>query len=100
LIKSFRLQRYNYEKGCVEPIDLSGAEIEYRLHKPQRSLDVTLTNEQTGKEIKRTLTLTEDEGVEYGLLKTEEEKQRFARALAEKKGVLSEMLGAVCGNED
>ena len=57
-----RLQRYNYNTGAIEPIDLTGSQLRMAIRPPPRyDVDVSLTHNATGVEYKTTITLSEEE---------------------------------------
>jgi hypothetical protein len=86
-----RLRQYNYETGKVEPMDLSGAEVRFRVFKPPTELQVVLRNERTGEEISRTIPLSEEQGLAFVKLKNDEQREAFANTIAKHSGVLDQI---------
>jgi hypothetical protein len=86
-----RLQKYNYETGKVEPMDLSGGEVRLRFFKPPSELQVVLRNKRTDEEISRTIPLSEEQGLVYLKLKSDEQRQAFANTIAKENGVLDQI---------
>jgi hypothetical protein len=87
-----KLQKYDATKGKSAPIDLTGANLRYRIYRPSYSLDVVLKN-QDGKEIKATFDLTEEESLKWHSLKSEEERREFRRTVIEdKKQYLQQLI--------
>jgi hypothetical protein len=80
---SGQMLRFNNENGQAEPIDLTGGEINLRLFKPKFVVNVRLTHEDTGKEYKKTITLSESESLELNRLTSDIEKQAFVNNLPE-----------------
>lgn len=80
-LECIRLQRFNYNTGTVEPIDLTGCQVRSRIYKPSYELDLWLTNDATGIEFKRTITLSENENEALSLLKTDAEQQAYVKSL-------------------
>lgn len=87
----FKLQKYNYNTGQVEPIDLTGYKIRGRIYKPTYEIDFKLVNEKTGEEIIRTLKLSEEQNKKLLALSSGHEIQSFMTALAEEQGILQDM---------
>ena len=44
-----RLRKYSYETNKVEPMDLAGAQVKFRIYKPSLELNISLKNEKTGE---------------------------------------------------
>ena len=74
---SFRLQKYNNDKGVIEPVDLSGSEVRFRIYKPKYEIDLVLTNEKTGQELRRTVALTPEQAEEFDKLKSDEARHAY-----------------------
>jgi len=89
-IHNMRLQKYNYETGKVEPMDLSGAEAKFRVYKPLFDLNIALKNEKTGEEIIKIISLTEDQSQRILRLNTDEERTAFVIEVAKAHGILSQ----------
>lgn len=98
--QAMKLQRYNYQTNSVEPVDLTGSQINFRIYKPNFDVDLTLKNDATGKEFTKTITLNEEENEKLMEFETEEEKQKYVyslpaaqealRKLAQEAGLVSE----------
>jgi hypothetical protein len=65
----FKLQKYNYAKGCPEPVDLTGKQISFRAYDP-RSMKIEAGMQMTtaeGKKYAGTVELDADEKGEFFL---------------------------------
>lgn len=80
----FRMQKYNYEKKLIEPVDLTGAGITMRVYKPIYTF--TLTLEKEGEKIIFDINLDDKEYKQFEKLKTEEGKTEFIIEKAKKLG--------------
>lgn len=81
-----RLQKYNYETNQIEPFDLAGGQVKFRMYKP-RELVVCLRNDTTGEEIVNVIPLTEKETERVMGIKDEDERSIFIRAVIDKHGI-------------
>lgn len=79
--QNLKLQKYNYEKQRVEPIDLTGCEAKFQIYEPTYELNVTLINKITGKSITRSVFLTKEENDQLNILETEAEKRDYVSKL-------------------
>jgi len=99
-IHNMRLQKYNYETGKVEPMDLTGAEIKFRVYKPSFDLNIALKNEKTGEEIIKTISLSEEQSQRVLKLSSDEERDAFVMEIAKEHGILPQALAEGNENED
>jgi hypothetical protein len=88
---SRHMLRFNNETGQAEPIDLTGVGINLRVYKLKFDVDVRLTHKVTGKEYKKTLTLSESESLELSRLTSDIEKQAFVNNLPEAESALRQL---------
>ena len=79
--QSMRLQRFNYQTGTVEPIDLTGSQLKFSIYRPRYDIDLSLAHNASGAEFKRTITLSEDESETVSRLITDAERQAYIDAL-------------------
>jgi hypothetical protein len=79
--QSMRLQRFNYQTGMVEPIDLTGSQLKFSIYRPRYDIDLSLAHNASGAEFKRTITLSEDESETVSCLTTDAERQAYIDAL-------------------
>jgi hypothetical protein len=82
-----RLQKYNYTTNRIEPFDLAGGRVRFRIYKPSLELNVCLRNDKTGEEIVNVIALTEEESERVRNIKTEEERSDFVLEMVEKYGI-------------
>ena len=61
--------------------DLTGSEFEFRVYQPKYSFGITATHGQTGHQVQRTLSLTDEQSVEFHGLETQQEKMEFVKRL-------------------
>jgi hypothetical protein len=92
--QSWRLQRYNYTTGKIEPVDLTGSEIRFRIYKPRFDVDLSLRNDVTGQEFSRTITLSDEDCEALSGFRTEEEKQAFVSSLPQAQEALRKLAEA------
>jgi hypothetical protein len=86
-----RVQKYNYQTGQIEPVDLSGYNAKMRIYTPQYSVDVELKDQSTGDIVKKTINLTEEQSQEFFRLTDETEQQAFLAKLANDLNIFGEM---------
>jgi hypothetical protein len=72
-----QLQRYNYQTGKVETIDLTGSSAEMTTRKPSYEVDVMLENHNKGISYKKTIQLTEEESLAMVALPNDDERQKL-----------------------
>ena len=87
-----RLQRYNYETGKIEPIDLTGCDVKARIYKPAYSIDLQINNDKTGEKLIKSVELTEKESLKLHMLETEEQRQAFMAKLIKNKRLYEKMF--------
>lgn len=90
-IQHARFQKYNYETGAIEPFDLTGGEVTFRVYKPSYELTVTLVNEQTGKEVTKTISLSEEQSQQFSKLENDEEQQSFLEKIADEQDLVAQL---------
>jgi len=81
LYQIWRLRKFNYSTGKIEPKDLGGGHLVFRLFRPNYQFDLTLKNEALGKEFRKTFSLGEEHSKQIALLQTKEEKEFFIETL-------------------
>jgi len=76
------LKRFNYEKNVVEPIDLTGCKVSGSIYElPKQEFVLNITNNITGEEISKTVSLSMEESNIIASLATEDEKQDYLYSL-------------------
>lgn len=84
----FQLLKYNYETKTTEPIDLTGKNVSFKILPLPEEVDIILTNNKNGEEIKRTIKLTEEQS--RNIIKmTDEQTSEFLVGLATEQGLFS-----------
>lgn len=89
--QSMQMLRFNNVTRQAEPIDLTGSEVKVRIYKPKFEVDVFLIHDATGKEFKKTITLSESDSLEFAKLASDAEKQAFVNNLTEAKDALRQL---------
>jgi hypothetical protein len=80
--QSMLIQRYNYQTGRAEPVDLTGSQMKFNIYKPNYEIDLSLTHDASGKEYRKTITLSEEENQELLKFKTDGERQVYVNSLS------------------
>jgi hypothetical protein len=89
--QTFRLQRYNAQTGELERIDLTGSKATFRIYKPRYTLDLQLTNEDSGERLIASVTLSDEESMELSGLETREDQERFIAELPRAQQALAQL---------
>ncbi len=90
-LQSMRLLRFNSKTGKAEPIDLTGSKVSFRIYRPQFNIELSLTHDASGKEFKKTITLTEDESAAFSHLSNDAERQAYVSGLPSAKIALQQL---------
>jgi hypothetical protein len=93
--QSFALQRHNRSTGRLEPIDLTGANLEIGIFKSQYCLDVTATQNGTGKKVTRTVSLSEVEWHHIQSLHTAHEQSAYLLTLPQARAAQDEIAAEI-----
>jgi hypothetical protein len=86
--QSMQMLHFNNDTQQVEPKDLTGTEINFRIYKPKFDVDIFLTHDATGKEFKKSITLSESDSLELSRLTSDSEKQAYVNKLPEAQNAL------------
>lgn len=86
-----RIQKYNYQTGQIEPVDLSGCNAKMRVYTPKYSVDVELKDERTGDIVKKIINLTEEQSQKFFHLTNKTEQEAFLAKLADDLNIWGEM---------
>ena len=89
--QSMRMLRFNNETGQAEPIDLTGSKLSFNIYRPKFHIAISLKHEVSGKEFKKTITLSEDDSIELSRLSSDAEKQAFVNNLPEAQDALCQL---------
>ena len=87
----FKLQKYNYAKGCPEPVDLTGKQISFSAYDP-RSMKIEAGMQVTtaeGKKYAGTVELDVNEKGEFFLLEGKAEQKAFMNKVIKRRGELT-----------
>lgn len=80
----FKLQRYNYEKKTIEPVDLTGNELKLRVYKPMHTISLTAIKDN--EELVIEIGVDEKQLKLYQKFETDEERLKFFLATAKEQG--------------
>ena len=83
----FKFQHYNYETKKIEPVDLTGVEINMRVYKPLHTITLTAIRNDNEK-IEIDIDLDDAELKQYNKLKSENEQTNFIINKARKLGLV------------
>jgi hypothetical protein len=89
--QTYCLQKYNYDTGQVEPVDLTGSNLEFRIYKPRYNVDVTLRDDRTGQELIRTISLSEEESQTLMSQQSDQDKQRYLANLPQAQAAIRQL---------
>jgi hypothetical protein len=79
--KHLQLLRYDPALGCSNPIDLTGADVQWRIYKPVRSIDLVFTLGDGDQQIPYSLALTEEQSWTLHRISTDEERKAYINQL-------------------
>jgi len=82
--QTFKFQRYNYEKGVIEPINLTNASVEMNIYEPSYIISFNCKT-KIGQELNFEINVDDDQKKQFDRL-SKEEKIEFCLKLAEKQG--------------
>lgn len=82
--QNYRLQRYNYDTGIIEPIDLTNASVEMNFYKPLYILSFNCKNKK-GQELNFEINVDDDQKKQFHRL-NKEEQIKFCLKLAGEQG--------------
>lgn len=78
--QTFKLQRYNYDKGLIEPIDLTNASVEMNIYKPTYTISFRFIN-NNGEELNFEVDVDDNQKKQFDRL-NKEEQVKFCLKLA------------------
>jgi hypothetical protein len=90
-LQTMHLMRFNYKTGKADPIDLTGSKLNFRIHRPQFDIELSLTHDASGKAFKRTITLTEDENAMLSRMSNDAERENFVNGLPTAQAALQQL---------
>lgn len=81
----FKLQKYNYEKKQIEPVDLTGASITMNIYKPLYK--ICMSAQKDDKKFNLEIEVDENQIKEYKNLKTNEDRIKYFFDHAKEQGI-------------
>lgn len=93
LRQEFLLLNFDPATGTATPLDLTGMGVRGRIYKPRYAVDLTLTEQSTGREFTQEVELSEEEHRQLAACKSEEERNAGMCSLASVKQMLGELVG-------
>lgn len=90
-LQTMRLLRFNSKTGKAEPIDLTGSKLNFLIYRPQFNIELSLTHDASGKEFKKTITLTEDESAVLSRMSNDAERQAYVDELPAAQAALQQL---------
>jgi hypothetical protein len=101
--QTMQFLRFNSKTGNVEPIDLTGSKLDFRIYSPKIEIEISLTHDASGREFKKTITLTEDESALLSRMSNDAERQAYVNGLPAAQAALQQLAveaGLVTGYEN
>ena len=87
----YKFQRYNYEKGVIEPINLTGSKVSMSIYEPITTICFEAKDNKSGKtNIKFEISLDQKQKQKFDKLKSENEKNIFIVELAKAQGKIKD----------
>jgi hypothetical protein len=71
------VMRFDPSKGCSVPVDLTGANLEFKIYKPRYSVDIMVNSPKLGEPIRCSIDLTEEQSFAVAALKTDAERNAY-----------------------
>jgi len=81
-----KVQKFNYEKGLIEPLDLSSGRAEFRILRPMYTIELKLKNNKSGDERSFEIKVDEEQLKKLNRLRTSEKKIEYFFLLAKEQG--------------
>lgn len=91
----WQFMKWDYEAGIARPVNLTGADVRFKMYRPKYSLDIKINIPSVEDEYVHTVELSDEDSRQYMSLQTEAEKEAFHIGLAnERKTEIEEGLAA------
>lgn len=90
LHQRYKLQKYNYDKCIIEPIDLTGVHAKFSIFKPLYTLVLSVMDNKTGKEINLEIIVDEKQKKDIMKIKSDGERMTAFIKLAKEQGIISD----------
>lgn len=87
---AYKIQKYNYEKGLPEPVDLSGGTVSFSVYDPRKmktEVEFRMISPE-GKNYVGSVELDQDEKNEFYSIADEKKKQEFMQKIMQRRGEL------------
>jgi hypothetical protein len=86
LTKRFRMQRFNYDTGKVEPINLTGSDVVFRVYrKPLRVVDLRAISPSGDNSLNFRIVFSDEDDEKFGKLKTKKSKGEFVKNIVDER---------------
>lgn len=86
------LQRFNYESGEVEAIDLAGKHVTAKIYQPSYEVELSLLHNPTGTTFRKTIALSSGDSEAASRIKDEAGRQAFIDALPVAREAMRELV--------
>ncbi|UWU69139.1 hypothetical protein [Bradyrhizobium sp. NC92] len=80
-----QFRRFDVLEGRSSPVDLTGADISFKIYKPSYVFQITATPSAGGPSFTCSLELTEEQSLAFHQLKTDSERTEFLKAIANER---------------
>ncbi|MCU0472971.1 MAG: hypothetical protein MUC93_06345 [Bacteroidales bacterium] len=86
-----KVQKFNYVKGLIEPIDLTNGRAEFRIFKPNYTVKLELKNDKTCDKKVYQINIDAEQLNKLKKLRTSEKKVLYLIQLAKEQGIISDL---------
>lgn len=83
-------QRYNYETGSYDPVDMSGKQLNFNIHKNECTIELKITDKQNGEEKTIDIKVDDSQLTKLRQLKSTEKKVELFLQLAKEQGKITD----------
>lgn len=94
--------KFDAKLGYATPVDLTGAEVEFRISRPAHTLELTVTLPDRSETVSVSINLNDDQSQRYLRIGTEEERQVFYQEIleAEREQINAKLVDALKAQSD
>jgi hypothetical protein len=78
---NFRIRKYNYDKKMIEPMDLTGASVGFRIYEPPTHIPIHISISDSKIELDFDVPLTDEQSHQYVKLSTADERLTFLQSI-------------------
>jgi hypothetical protein len=89
--QSIQLLKFDMSTGQARPVDLTGAQVVFRVYEQRFDFDVSLRHEASGTEYRRTVVLSSEHGATLVGMASDEERRAYAANLPSVQAALREL---------